>query len=323
MLTVVTGATGQVGLHLVDELLSRGRRVRAFLLPGDRGLDRREGVEVVHGDVRDRASLDAAFEGADTVHHLAAVVSTSSDPGPILDEVNIDGAANAAGAARQAGARRFVHYSSMVVFDPDPRHQPLDEDRRRVRGGAPYTRSKVRGEEAVREEVAQGLDAVVVHPTVIVGPHETHHAGIVQGLIAKHQRGELPAAMGGGGFNLVDVLDVVEGALLAEDRGRSGESYLLGGHWYEFLDLVAVASASCGRRAPLFTVPVELAAASLPLVQLGSKLLGMDAPFDAESLAQLRGNREISTAKAAQELGYAPRPIDDAVARVHAWLDDV
>lgn len=319
-LTVLTGATGQVGLHLIDALRAAGRRVRAMVLPGDEGL-RDKDVEVVRGDVRDRESLRRAFEGARSVFHLAAVVSTEAEPGPLLDEVNVLGAANAAGAAREAGVERFVHFSSIVVFDPTPRGAPLDETRRRLSGPrhAPYTRSKVRGEEAVRNEVARGLHAVVVHPTVIVGPHEMHHDGIVRGLIEKHMQGTLPA-MVSGGFNLVDVDDVVRGALLAEAHGRRGESYILGGDHYAVDELVQVLAASCGRPAPRVTVPRFVASASLPFVELGAKLFKLDAPYNREDLVQLAMNPAISSEKAARELGYRPRPIDDAIRRVHAWL---
>lgn len=319
--TVVTGATGQIGLHLLDALVARGRRVRALVLPSDAALDHRRDIEVVRGDVRDFASLRCAFEGASSVHHLAAVVSTSSDPRPLLDEVNVVGAQNAARAAREVGVRRFVHFTSIVVFDPHPRDQVLDETRRRLTGPgyAPYTRTKVAGEQAVRDEVANGLDAVFVHPTVLIGPHEKHHAGLVRGLIEKHWAGQLPAAVTGG-FDLVDVRDVVEGALLAEERGRRGESYILGGARYGVEDLLRVLERSCGRPAPRANVPIGVARAALPLVELASKLFGVEAPYDRESLFQLQ-YPVVSSAKAARELGYRPRPIEDAVRRVHAWLE--
>jgi dihydroflavonol-4-reductase len=317
--TVVTGATGQVGLHLLDALVARGRRVRALVLPGDEGLARRD-VELVRGDVRDLDSLRRAFRGAEAVFHLAAIVSTAAEAPPSLFPVNVGGARNAARAAREAGVRRFVHFSSMVVFDPAPLDRPLDEGRMRATVDcSPYTRSKLLGEVAVRSEVARGLDAVIVHPTVIVGPHEMHHDGIVRGLIGKCFAGELPALVDGG-FNLVDVLDVVDGALRAEAQGRAGESYILGGRHYTVPELAAIAAASSGRRAPRMRVPLPVARGFLPLVELGARTFGAAPPYNHEDLAQLAGNRDIRSDKAARELGYAPKPIDDAVRRVHDWL---
>lgn len=319
-ITVITGATGQVGLHLVDALLAEGRRVRALVLPSD-PVALPAAVEVVRGDVCDRDAVRGALRGAGSVFHLAAIVSTASAAPPALFPVNVGGARNVAEAARELGVRRMVHFSSMVVFDPRPLDRPLDEARERAVGedASPYTRSKLLGEVAVRAEVARGLDAVVVHPTVIVGPHETHHDGIVQGFIAKHARGELPALVSGC-FNLVDVDDVVRGALLAERKGRAGESYILGGRDYTVAELASICTASCGRRAPRMVTPMRLARASLPLVELGARAFGARAPYNLEDLNQLAGNSVIKSDKARRELGYAPRPIDDAVRRVHAWL---
>jgi dihydroflavonol-4-reductase len=210
----------------------------------------------------------------------------------------------------------------MVVFDPRPLDRPLDETRARAVGRevSPYARSKQLGEVAVRAEVARGLDAVIVHPTVIVGPHERHRDGIVHGFVAKHFRGELPALVSGC-FNLVDVDDVVEGAMLAEARGRAGESYILGGKDYTVRELAAVCAASCGRPAPRFVAPLAVVRAFVPLVELGARVLDARPPYNVEDLNQLAGNARIRSDKAARELGYAPRPIDDAVRRVHAWLE--
>jgi dihydroflavonol-4-reductase len=319
MTTVITGASGQVGLHLIDALRARGREVRAMLLPGDEGLAAKE-VEVVRGDVRDPDALRRAFAGAEVVYHLAAIVSTKSDAGSLIFGVNLDGARNAARAAREAGVRRFVHFSSIVVFEPAPLDRPLDERRARVRrNGSPYTISKVLGEIAVREEVARGLDAVIVHPTVIVGPHETHHDGIVRNLIAQHYGGKLPA-MVDGGFNLVDVLDVVEGAICAEEHGRTGESYILGGRWYTIADLLGIAESVSGKKPPRIKIPIWVARAALPLVELGSSALGAKPMYNGEELAQISGNPDIRSDKAGRELGYAPRPIDDSLRRIYAWL---
>ncbi len=321
MTTVITGATGQVGLHLVDALLSRGRRVRALVLEGDEGLAGRD-VEIVRGDVRDPDSLSETFRGAETVFHLAAIVSTLTEAPPALWPVNVGGARNAAQAARHAGVRRFVHFSSMVVFDPHPIDHPLDETRPRHSASAsPYTRSKLLGEAAVRAEVSRGLHACIVHPTVIVGPHEMQHDGIVRGLFGKHLSGDLPALVDGC-FNLVDVLDVVDGALRAEEHGRAGESYILGGHDYTVAAVLKIAAELSGRPVPRMRVPLRLLQASIPLVELGARALELRAPVSREDINQLAGNKKIRSDKATRELGYRARPIDDAVRRVHAWLTD-
>jgi len=319
--TVVTGPTGQVGLHLIDELLARGRRVRALVLEGDEGLRDRD-VEQVVGDVRDPASLREAFQDAEVVYNLAAIVSTSENPGPLLWQVNVDGARNTARAAREAGVRRMVHFSSIVVFDPLPLDQPLDERRRRISDneGSPYGRSKALGEAAVLEEVGRGLDALIVYPTVVVGPNETHHQGIVRNLIAKQHLGQLPALFTGG-FNVVDVLDVVHGALAAEAHGRCGERYILGGHWHSVAGFCRIAEALGVGKAPRWQLPLWLGHAALPAATWAAALLRTAPLFNAEELRQLAGNPNIRSDKAARELGYDPRPIDEALLRCKDALE--
>ena len=150
---VVTGATGQVGLELCRGLRAAGKTVRAVVLPGDPAIARlhADDVEIAVADVRDLPALRAAFNGADTIYHLAAMVSTSARHDPRLWQVNVEGARNAATAAGDVGARRLLYFSSIVVFDPAPHDQPLDETRPRLRvsEGSPYVRSKVVGEQAL------------------------------------------------------------------------------------------------------------------------------------------------------------------------------
>lgn len=321
-LTVVTGPTGQIGLHLIDELLTRGKRVRALVLNGDGGLGNRE-VERVEGDVRDPASLLRALSGAAVVYHLAAVVSTDDSLGSALWSVNVDGARNTARVAREVGVRRFVHFSSIVVFDPTPLDRPLDERRRRLNGGVGslYCRSKVAGEAAVLDEVNRGLHAVVVHPTVAVGPFETHHRGIVRNLIARQQFRKLPVLLNGG-FNAVDVLDVVDGAMAAARQGRAGESYILGGHWHSVAEFCRLAEAVGVGPTPRVRLPLWMARAVLPAAKLGAKIAGNRPLFNAEEIRQLEGNRFICIDKAARELGYRPRPIRESLRRCRQWLTD-
>ncbi len=319
-LRVVTGATGQVGLELCRTLAADGGSVRAVVLAGDPAAPRlREyGVEVVEGDACDQRSLEEAFAGADTVYHLAAIVSTSARLDPRMWQVNVEGPRNACRAAIAAGVRRLVYFSSIVVFDPAPFHAPLDETRRRlpVTEGSPYVRSKVRGEQIVREYAEGELDAVIVHPTVVIGPNETHHFGVVQSLFFKFFAGKLPAVFAGG-FDAVAATDIVAGAIAAAERGRRGESYILGGEWHSLLGLLERARPVCGGRVPKIALPLGLARAGLGAVGAFAKVTGTRPAFTREDLRQLAGNQRISWAKARAELGYSPDSLDRELGRVY------
>lgn len=332
--SVVTGATGQVGLELCRGLVAAGKSVRAVVLPGDPAVPRlRElGVEIATADVRDAPALRRAIEGATHLYHLAAIVSTTASHDLRMWQVNVEGARNASRAAQELGVRRMVYFSSIVVFDPNPLHEPLDETRRRlpVAMGSPYVRSKVVGEATVREQLDAGLDVVVVHPTVVIGPNETHHVGVVQSLFFAWLSGRLPAVFAGG-FDAVAAGDVVDGAMAAAERGRAGESYILGGEDLEIRallrraqGLVERASPGAGARrppVPRVAIPLPLARAGLPVVDGVAWITRRRPAFTREDLRQLDGNRHIRTTKARTELGYRPHGLDRALTMVYEeWL---
>lgn len=322
---VVTGATGQVGLELCRALRAEAKPVRAVVLPGDlqAPLLRDLGIEVAFADVRDLGALKIAFAGADTVYHLAAIVSTTARHDPRMWQVNVEGARNAATATREAGARRMLYFSSIVVFDPAPHGDPLDETRPRlpVTEGSPYVRSKVVAEAIVRAAITGGLDAVIVHPTVVIGANETHHIGVVQSLFFAYFGRTLPATVRGGGFNAVAVGDVVAGAIAAAERGRCGESYILGGEYGSLMDMLRRVQPLSGAPLPRLSVPMTLARASLPLMDAVARLTGTRPTFTPEDLRQLGGNRKISSHKATRELGYHAHGLDVALRQVHeAWV---
>lgn len=323
--TVVTGATGQVGLELCRGLRAAGKSVRAVVLPGDAMAPRlRElGVELAHADVRDAPTLRRAIEGATDLYHLAAIVSTTSTHDLRMWQVNVEGARNASVAARELGVRRMVYFSSIVVFDPDPLHQPLDETRPRlaVAKGSPYVRSKVVGEATVREQLDAGLDVVVVHPTVVIGPNETHHVGVVRSLLFNYFAGRLPAVFSGG-FDAVAVDDVVDGAIAAAERGRCGESYILGGGEHHSIPALLRRMGSLSDApVPRIAIPLSLARVGLPLVDTVARITRRAPAYTHEDLRQLDGNRQIRVAKARDELGYRPQGLDRALAQVHEeWM---
>ncbi len=320
---IVTGATGQLGLELCRALVAAGRSVRAVVLPGDALAPTLEqlGIEVVDADVRDAPALHQALRGGQNVYHLAAIVSTTAHHDPRMWQVNVEGARNVATAARALGVERLVYFSSIVVFEPSPVDQPLDEGRPRVAaaGSSPYVQSKVVGEQVVREQIELGLDAVVVHPTVVIGANEVHHAGVVRNLLFRYFSHDLPAVFRGG-FDAVAAADVVHGAVAAATRGRCGHSYILGGQWHTLQELLRRTRPLCGAPIPRIAIPVTLARSGLPIVSMAARLTRQPPAFTPEDLRQLVGCRQISHAKAEQELGYRPEGLDDALRDVYqAW----
>lgn len=321
MQVVVTGASGHLGANLVRRLLERGDRVRVLLRRRSRAVEGLD-VEVARGDVLDPESLRAAFTGMEIVFHLAGLVSIQGDPGGMVTAVNVTGAENAARAALDCGVRRLVHCSSVHAFDLAADRGPLDETAPLVPPGSrrhsAYDLSKAEGERRVRAVVGRGLNAVVVNPTGVFGPCDFEPSRMGQFLVRLH-RGTLPALVVGG-FDFVDVRDVAEGMVAAAERGATGESYLLGGHFWPIRALAGLAAEVSGRRHRRPTLPMWAARLGVPFLRLAAAAARTEPLYTAESLAVLRAGRPVDHSKAQRHLGYVPRPTAESVADTYRWF---
>ncbi len=320
MTVVVTGASGHLGINLVHELVARGVPVRALVHRSKASLATL-GVEQVAGSVTEPASLAAAFAGATRVYHVAGVISLDGDPDGRVWRVNVEGTANVARACREAGVGRLVHVSSVHAFDQHPLDRPLDEGRPQVADSArhsAYDRSKAASERAIREAIEQGLDAVIVNPTGIVG-HVDHQPSRLGQLLLDLAARKLPALLDGG-FDFVDVRDVVAGTLAASERGQTGANYILGNAWISLRELAEAASLITGVPAPRWVVPVATARLGVPIAKLVARLANKQPTLTHESLDVLVSNRSIRTDKAKRELDYRPRPLAETLRDAYRWF---
>jgi dihydroflavonol-4-reductase len=314
---LVTGASGHVGGNLVRALVEAGRDVRV-LVRDDRsalaGLD----VELARGALDDVDSVERALHGVETVFHLAARISILGDPGGLVRKTNIEGVRTVARAARLAGVDRMVHMSSCHAFDLDhPR--AIDERTPRPKAGDPlYNRSKHAGEQALHEEIARGLSAVIVNPTGVIGPFDFKPSRMGRFFLAL-ARGRLPSLIDGG-FDFVDVRDLVHTTLAAETRGRVGENYLTGGRWVPVREIAGIAARELGVQLPRLSAPMWLARVGAPVMDAYGRATGREPLYTSESLHALRAGK-IDSAKAKAELGHAPRPLADSVRDIYAWFD--
>jgi dihydroflavonol-4-reductase len=317
---VVTGATGHVGANLVRALLAEqpDRRIRVTVRKDTRALEGLPGIERVRADVDDLGSLERAFAGADLVYHLAGRISIVGSEGGLVERTNVLGARHAVEACLRAGVRRLVHFSSIHAFEQEPLLAALDESRGPAEAGAPaYDRSKAAGEREILAGVARGLDAVIVNPTAILGPHDYRLSRVGEVIVSLTRR-TLPSLVDGG-FDWVDVRDVCAGAIAAAARGRRGERYLLGGCWRSVLELARTVAEVTGSPPPRLSSPLWLARIGAPFVEVWSKLRKTTPLYTRESLHALRSNRRITHAKATRELGYAPRPLLETIRDTVAW----
>jgi dihydroflavonol-4-reductase len=322
MLTAVTGAAGHVGENLVRELVSRGRQVRAIIhrtpLQVQNPL-----VDNTVSDVSDLASLKQAFSGVEVVYHLAACIPIGQSPRQQVAAVNVEGTSNVVIACREMGVRRLIHFSSIHAFSHLPVDQPVTEERRLVRAdeGFLYDRTKAEAERIVLEGVKLGLESVIINPTAIIGPNDFRPSamGFVIGQIAKGRMRLLVS----GGYNWVDVRDVVDGAILAESLGRSGERYILSGHWCSVAQLAKLIQQATGLKRKRIVIPAAMAITAFGGYSWIMKLLGLPTVYTPESVLALQRHQVVRCDKAAKELGYAARPLEETLQDTVQWMRNI
>ena len=313
---IVTGGAGHLGSTLLRMLRHTGQPVRALILPGETPEVQGEHITYCPGDVRDPDSLRPLFEGAPeentVVIHSAGIIDISGHLSPALRAVNVEGTKHILELCRDYEVSRFVHVSSVHAIPELPQGETIQEidsfDPRQVVGG--YAKAKAEATQAVLDAAGEGLDAVVVHPSGILGPYDSGRNHLVH-LVKTFLAGKLPGSVNGG-YDFVDVRDVAKGCLLAAQRGQKGRCYILSGSFAEIRDLLALAGRQIGRRVPpLF--PRPLAKAAAPLLEAVA-LRKQERPlYTKYSLYTLTSKSNFSHDRATRELGYRPRRLEVTV----------
>jgi len=314
-LTFVTGATGFIGSHVVRLLLQKGKRVRVLVRNSSRrnnieGL----GCEVVVGDLRDLISLLRCIQGCRKVYHIAADYRLwTKNPQDIYDN-NVGGTRNLLSACCEARIEKVVYTSTVGTIGMRRDGLPADED-------SPvslddmighYKRSKFMAEQVALEFAASGLPLTIVNPTTPVGAGDIKPTPTGK-IILDFLRGRLPAYVDTG-LNIVSVEDVAQGHILAEENGRVGERYILGGENWSLQAILQSLAHHCGRRMPAVRIPWILALLFVSMDNLVmSGILGRE-PFNSlEGVYMARYKMYVSSEKARRELGFNPRPADQAL----------
>ncbi len=318
---LITGATGFLGWHVARKLLDRGYSVRALVRDVKRlkELDLESNFEVVTGDLRDPVSLERAVAGCGLVFHVAADYRLWAKDSSELYRSNVDGTRNLLSAARSAGVERVV-YTSTVGCIGIPKDRPGDEDQPvslHDMVGA-YKRSKFQAEQVALEFAGSGFPVVIVNPTAPVGDHDFKPTPTGK-IIVDFLRNAMPAYLDTG-LNLVDVRDTAEGHLLACEKGRPGERYILGCQNLTLRQIFEKLERISACKAPRVQIPYFVAylagMASTGWANVSGR--APRAPLDGVKMA---GKKMFAShAKAAGELGFTPGPVDIALARAVEWF---
>lgn len=315
--TLVTGATGFLGWHVARKLLESGHRVR--VLARDPSRLKELEAETIAGDLRDPESLDRAVAGCGAVFHVAADYRLWVRDAGEMYRSNVDGTRGLLASARNAGVERFV-YTSTVGCIGIPKGGLGDEAvpvALEDMTGA-YKRSKFLAEQAALDFARAGFPVVIVNPTAPVGDHDRKPTPTGK-MVVDFLRGAMPAFLDTG-LNLVDAKDTAEGHVLAWERGRPGERYILGCQNLTLEEIFQRLEKISGVRAPHWRVPY-VAAYAAGVVSTGwANVTGAEprAPLDAVRMAKKK--MWVRHEKAARELGFMPGPVDEALRKAVRWF---
>jgi dihydroflavonol-4-reductase len=317
MKIAVTGANGHVGANLCRSLLAEGHEVKALVHHHTNSL-KGLNLDIIQGNLGDLNSLRSLCKGTEVVFHLAAMISIDGQKNKLL-EVNVEGTKNLIKVIQENGVRRLIHFSSIHALSHFPLDQPMNEARPLVMDGPTwYEITKSRAEKIVLEATKSNLDAVVINPTAVVGPNDFKPSLVGTVLIRLYNK-SLPALVPGG-YNWVDVRDIVQGAIAAMDKGRKGERYILGGKWVSVLDLAIILEKVTGKKINKFMIPTQVAKIGVPFIKAYAKITRQEPLYTFESLRTLRDvNKMISYKKASAELGYSSRDFEITIRDTMDW----
>lgn len=317
----ITGATGHIGVTICRILLERNYEVVALVQKDRLGIENLP-ITFVDGNVLDRESLKAFMGQVDAVIHAAGVIELGYSFNQRMYDVNVIGTKNIIEIAKEQGIKKLVHFSSVHAFVQQPQHTPVDEKRPFVDAHSVfYDQTKRDGHLLALEAAKNGLDVVVVCPTSSVGPPDFKPSKVGRAIMDVY-KGSIPAVVRGG-FDFADVRDVATGAVLALEKGRSGETYILGGEYYSIKQFSDYVMEAKGTKKRLLELPLVVAKIGLPFVQTFSAITKRPPIYDKTYIdILLDGNEKTLSDKAKQELGYSVRPFGETITDTVAWFID-
>lgn len=319
-LYIITGAAGHLGYTIIRMLKQQGEKIRGLILPNQ---VEKEDIEYVKGDLTQKESLIPLFkdtEGYETiVIHTAGIISISDQVSDKVYQVNVGGTKNLIHLCLKFHVSKFVYVSSVHAI-PEKKKEEIIKEVDHFSAGevhGEYAKTKAMATQIVLDEVKNGLPAVVVHPSGIIGPYGGEENHLIQ-LIIDYANKKLPACVKGG-YDFVDVRDVAQACIQATKTGKIGECYILSNKHYEIKDILKIIRKikHC-RKVP--TLPVWMAKMFLPGIRIYSRIKKQRPLYTKYSLYTLKSNDRFSHEKASKTLNYHPRDIYETIKDTLIWL---
>jgi nucleoside-diphosphate-sugar epimerase len=313
---LVIGANGFLGSHVTRQLVADGAEVRAMVRPtaNTRAIDDLTRCTRFHGDVFDTDTVREAMDGVDDVYYC--VVDTRAwlrDPSPLF-RTNVEGLRNVLDVAvKEPNLRRFVFTSTYATVGRRHGHVATEEDIIDPRGLTPYVQSRVQAEDLVMRYVAEaGLPAVAMCVSTTYGSGDwggTPHGAFIAGAVF----GKLPFLMNGIQLEVVGVDDAARAMILAAERGRIGERYLVSERMIALNDVVRIAADEAGVPPPQRAISMPVLYALATMGTLRARLTGKDSELSLKSVRMMRAEADVDSGKAKRELGWQPRPVEESI----------
>lgn len=324
---LLTGAAGFLGSNICRQLLDRGDKVRAFVLPGDKSVKYiPKNVELCEGDLCDPTAVERFLTipaGKESiVVHCASMVTVNPDFNQKLVDVNVGGTQNIITAClNHPECKKLVYVSSTGAIPEAPKGQKIKEvnqfDPENVVGW--YSRTKAMASQLVLDAVKkQGLNACIVHPSGILGPND-YAVGETTKVVIQIVNGEMPVGMQGS-FNLCDVRDLAYGCVMAADKGRKGECYILGNEEVTLKELCQMLQKDLGCKPIRFYLPLSVANFIAKSMEKKAKKTGKQPMMTSFSVYNLARNNAFDYSKAKKELGYKTRSYAETLHDEAQWL---
>ena len=323
-LALITGGSGHVGANLTRELLNQDINVRCIDFDKDhrafKGLD----VDLIPGSVTDKESLDPIFNNVDIVFHTAAVISLERRNKDLINTVNVEGTRNVCKAAMKHKVKRLIHFSSVDAFDRYPLDEPLLEDRPLIEDGnaVPYDLSKADAQRIVLDYCERGLDASIIHPSGVYGPHDYKPSLFGQTFIdIANGKRQFNINVG---YDYVDVRDLCKTAVVCVEKGRSGQNYIVSGNYMDFTYLSEIVSKELDRQLLKVTMPMFTLYLGLPFYFIQSRVTGKPQALTIDSIHTIKvQNKNIPGELAKKELGHSPRSITETLIDTVKFFKDL
>ena len=320
----ITGATGYIGTNLALHLANSGHTVRALYRSKSKAISlKHNNIKLFEGNISDTKSLERAMQSCDGVFHVAAFAQVWAKDPKIFFDINVDGASNVLNIAAQSGVKKIVVTSTAGVFGPSINEAVTEESKRTIDFFTEYERSKSVAEEKILDLVSKGQNIVIVNPTRVYGPGLLSVSNAVTRMIKLYIEGKFHIIPGNGKSigNYVFIDDVVDGHILAMNKGKPGEKYILGGtnaSYKEFFDTLINVSQ---KKYFLFKLPLSFMTATSNLMMLMSKLFGKPPLITPSWVKRLMYDWEISSKKAENALGYKITPLAEGMKKTINWIE--